>query len=255
MPERMVQALLARVEELAPEACGAFVVAIDGRRVGSVFVEQNRVCWAAAAGLGKRLRALLRERMVYNALQAHTIESLIALPEQQGEAIEWVTRDHSYRPRFTFSPVELLVAVNARLYANEAHEDGDLELDAPIASFVTGDDGAAVPVRLARHPAACVRIAELGELGTWAEAALGATRGFSRDVLHRAIALASGDVALAWRSSRTLIHAAVFEDRDALASAIAALEHRHYPAVLSGRIPRSSRLTVRDGLGSVVRNV
>ena len=272
--------ILAAVEDLDAEACGAFVVEVDDQHVGSVLVERNQVCWAAAAGLRRRLLDLLRESLVSfldpveleaivqrcategrrvgeelvarsmvqgdvmrAAIKQHTIESFVALPEQLGERITWVDhRAQGYLPRFTFSPVELFVGVNARLYASEAEgaEVALSVLDAgtAAATFARDDDGDPLPVRIRGHHA---DLAQLMDLGVWADAAFGATPGFSPEVLARAISLATGEVSIAWRTSRVLVHAAVLSERDAVCRLVENLQRRGYPTVLARRTSRSLR--------------
>ncbi len=267
MSESTVHSVLAAVERLPADACGAFVVELGGVSVGSVFVERNQVCWAAYLGLGKRLRELLREQLaeipdasekpsaMRRAMHQHTVESLIAFPDARGENVEWVAhRNSGYQPRFTFSPAELLVGVNARLYAFEAeHSELGLtafETAAPVASFVPADEGGLVAVKATNGTPT---IADLDELGAWADAAFSVTPGFSRDVMTRVASAAPGDLNLAWRSSRLHTHAAVLARGPELDRVVSALERRGFPAVISRRAARPS-LAVRDALGTVVRN-
>lgn len=290
MPESTVHTILAAVERLAPQQCGAFVVEINNDRVGSVFVERNQVCWAAYTGLGRRLRDLLRDNLaraiddaeidrayrdcsvegkhlgeelvsrdyvkaeaMRRALKQHTIESLVALPQEQGEKVDWVAhRAQGYQPRFTFSPAELLVSVNSMLYANEAVGAevalSLVDLDSRAASYVPSDSGGLVAIRMIGPR---TTIADIDELGAWAEAAFGITRGFSHAVIRRAIEAATGEMCVAWQSSKHHTHAAVVERGLALDRLVSTLEGRNFPAVVSRRAPRSS-LAVRDGLGAVV---
>ena len=267
MSESVVHAVLAAVEKLPADACGAFIVELDGVTVGSVFVERNQVCWAAYLGLGKRLRGLLREQLasipdasekpaaLRRALHQHTVESLIAFPDARGEHVEWIAhRNSGYQPRFTFTPAELLVGVNARLYASEAeHAElglSAIEVDTPVASYVPADDGGLVAVGAS---GGVTTIAELDELGAWADAAFSVTPGFSRDVMSRVVSAAPGDLNLAWRSSRLHTHAAVLTRGPTLDRLVSALDRRGFPAVISRRAARPS-LAVRDALGTVVRN-
>jgi hypothetical protein len=280
--------ILASVEYLAPDASGAFVVEVDDRHVGSVLVEKNQICWCAAVGLRRRLLDLLRESLVtmldpaeldelYKrcaaegrrvgeelvarsmvqgdvmraAIMQHTIESLIALPERLGERVAWVShRAQGYLPRFTFSPLELYVGMNAKLYATEA-AGAELPLavldgSTPGATFARDDDGEPIAVRITGRHAS---LSDVIELGVWADAAFGATPGFSPEVLRRAIANANGEITIAWRSSRFLVHAAIASERDVLERIVTNLERRGYPAVLSRRAPRSSQPAFRDALG------
>lgn len=258
MPESTVHLILAAVEQLAPEASGAFVVELDDARVGTVFVECNRVCWAAYTGLGRRLRDLLREHLAWaldgltreqakteamrQAIEQHTIESLLALPQDQGELIEFIEhRNQGYRPRFTFSPAELLVTVNRMLYATEA-AGTELALSlvdepARAASFVRADGGGYVAIRM-KGPR--TSISELDELGEWAEAAFGVTRGFSHEVMRRAVEAATGETCIAWQTSRSHTHAAVLERGAALEQLVDKLRGGNVPTVISRRATRSS---------------
>lgn len=288
MPDSTVHAILAQIEQLPVDACGAFVVARDGASVGSVFVERNQVCWAAFAGLRRRLKDLLREHLsramddaeldrtwaqcasegrkfgeelvsrqivkaeaMRRALKQHTIESLIALPQEQGEQIAWVAhRQQGYQPRFTFSPADLMVEVNAYLYATEAAgvEAGLVDVEIRAASYVPSDSGDLIAIR---STGLITTIAELDELGAWAGAAFGITRGFSPEVMRRAVESASGEMLLAWQTSRLHTHAAVIETREVLEAMVSNLSRRSCPIVVSRRAPRSS-LAVRGGLGTVV---
>jgi hypothetical protein len=287
MLESTAARILAAIEDLSPDACGAFVIELDDQHVGSVLVERNQVCWAAAAGLRRRLLDLLRESLssmltheeleaLYRqcategrrvgeelvarsvmqgsvmraAIKQHTIESLVALPERLGERITWVShRAQGYHPRFTFSSAELYVGVNARLYATEAASAelalAVLEPETCAATFARDDDGNPIAVRaMGTHRS----VLDLVELGLWADAAFGATPGFSPEVLRRAIATATGELTLAWRTSRFLISAAVVADRGVLDRLVGNLERRGYPVVLSRRAA-GSRAASRDGLG------
>nr|HEX4317244.1 hypothetical protein [Kofleriaceae bacterium] len=248
MPDSTAHLILGAVERLAADVCGAFLVDLDGDNVGSVFVEGNRVCWAACAGMSHRLRDLLRDERDHDAadadpsagerraLEQHTIESLAAMPSYRGERVTWIPhRNAGYLPRHTFAPVELLVAVNAIRYEDAAiGEDAALSLvdvDAPAATFVPGALGL-VPTRLAGPR---TTIADLDELGAWAEAAFGAARGFSRGMLARAIEAARGDMYVAWQSSRTHTHAALLDRADRVAQLVERLDARAFPTIVSRR--------------------
>jgi hypothetical protein len=152
--------LLAAVDDRSPTEAGAFVIDGDdlGAVHGTVFVENGRVCWAAAAGRSGRLRDLLHcnsarpiddaelddafaecrgthrplcellaERGLIGddglraALKQHTVESLIAQCDGSDRPVAWVPhRRRGYQARFTFSPIELLAAAGAQLYPTES---------------------------------------------------------------------------------------------------------------------------------------
>jgi hypothetical protein len=235
------------------------------------------VCWAATPGRGRRLRDLLRRHAgralddheldrafadcrdaglplgellierglvsddgLRTALKQHTVESLIAQCDGTPVPATWVPHRHrGYHARFTFSPVELLAAAGAQLYPTESVGAGDLamaELPTVVAgSFAIGDDDE--PVAVWTSGGAAWRVRELVDLGGWAAAALAVCNGFSAAVMDRAVAGATGATAIAWRSSRRLIHAAVIHDPMVLKCGVTALAQRGLPAVLSSRVP------------------
>lgn len=273
-------ALLAGVDRLAPDARGAFVLEADGGRcVGSLLVEGNRVCWAAAARLRHRLRDLLlsspAQRLVRSidahevdpaeslhreesllasaevaaVVRQHTIESLIALDGARA-ASSWVPhRRDGYRARFTFGAAQLLAAVGGELYAAQtAGAEQALSQIVPSgsvgASFALDEDGQPVPVGVVAGDR--LGLDGLVELGDWANAALGATAGFSSAIMARVAAGVTGPAALGWRTGRRLIHAAVIDDPLALAGVVAEVEQRGHPAVLSARAPRAPRSPSRN---------
>ena len=58
---RRVVDLLERVEELPEGAAGTLVFGSDARPRGAIFVEDRRICWAAAMGMSRRLTDILRD--------------------------------------------------------------------------------------------------------------------------------------------------------------------------------------------------
>lgn len=271
--------LLAAVEDRPPDESGAFLVDDDGdgQTVGSVFVETGRVCWAAAPGRSGRLRDLLHRHsarqladaelddafaacrdaqrplgellvergMVSDdglraALKQHTVESLIAQCDGVPRPVTWVPhRRRGYSARFTFTPVELLAAAGAQLYPAEAPSVVvELPGASTIGSFAIGDEE--LPVALWASGSAASSVRDLLGLGDWAAAALAVCNGFSPAAMERAIAKISGPAAIAWRSSRRLVHAAVIDEPGDLASAVADLAWRGMGAVLSARIPTTA---------------
>lgn len=256
MPESTAHLVLAAIEQLQPDSTGAFVIELVDGSVGTVFVERNRVCWAAYTGLPRHQRNLLREYLAWahdelsreeakteamrRALKEHTVGSLVAIPQDQEATIEWVEhRNQGYQPRFTFSPAELTVAVNAQYYANEA-EGSEAALaivqDGCAATYVPADGGGLIAVRMSGGD---MTIAELAELGSWADAAFAVTRGFSREVMYRALDAATGQVCVAWRTSRSHTHAAVLERNPVLERLVATLTHDNVPSIISRRGLRS----------------
>jgi hypothetical protein len=276
MPERLLaqtHALLARVDALPPAACGTFVVGDETHTRGMVLVEANRVCWAMAFGLEHRLRELLqlasslrlddRElglvfatcrdqgRSFANELVArhlvtpsamrevlrdHSIESLTSLCGYD-DPIAWIARRVPLHAPAGFTPAELLAAVGARLYATEAESAHDSfhPAEASGAGFAIGDDGDPVVVREVDGDR--LGVTTLLELGTWATAALEVTRGFSAAQISRALSGANRGVAVGWRTSRRVVHAAMFDDPATLSSAMVGMESRRYPIVVSACAP------------------
>lgn len=272
--------LLAAVEDRPADESGAFLVDDDGdgQTVGSVFVETGRVCWAAAPGRSGRLRDLLHrhsarriddaelddafavcrdaqrplgellvERGLVSddglraALKQHTVESLIAQCDGVPRPVTWVRhRRRGYSARFTFTPVELLAAAGAQLYPAEAAPSivVDLPGASTVGSFAIGDEELPVAVWASGPAASSVR--DLLGLGDWAAAALAVCNGFSPAAMDRALATISGPAAIAWRSSRRLVHAAVIDEPGWLAEAVDGLARRGMAAVLSARIPTTA---------------
>lgn len=243
MPEALMavaHALLSAVESLPADARGAFVVSRTGIERGAVFVEHNRVCWATAHGLERRLRELLSGRapgIAHAELRQHSVESLAALCGPESDTITWVPRTTPLGAPTSFAPTDLLAAVGARLYAAEAetatwgaiHPTGTSG-----ASFAIDEDGVIVVREVDGER---LGVATLLELGAWAAAALDATPGFTPAMLERAIADARGSVAVGWRTARRVVHALVIDDRQKLAGTMDAMKHRRLPVVVSVRNP------------------
>lgn len=142
--------LLEQVEQLPCGATGALVLGPRGSPFGTVLVENGRVCWAMAQGMGRRMTDLLRyqsltpldtaqveeiyakcrvsktalgEALVESglvspdglrrALRQHTAEAL-ALLSQCRRTVAWIEHRRSkYDARFTFVAGELFVGLGA----------------------------------------------------------------------------------------------------------------------------------------------
>lgn len=140
--QALLEALVC-VEELAAGQAGMLLF---GAREGCIFVEDRRICWAAAQGLESRLRDLLRPRLglddaeldhIYDesrragqpfgqhgvarglieprelehALRRHSAESLVKLCDSP-KPLRWTPRvGHGYAPRFTFPSLVTLFDV------------------------------------------------------------------------------------------------------------------------------------------------
>lgn len=200
--------VLAWIDELPREATG--VLSFEGGSaavpLGAVFVERGRVCWAAAAGLARRLVDLLRAKSalrvdagvvesVYrraradgtplgealvasglvspealrDALRRHTSESLVAIAAT-GARATWTAREGGYSARFAFRTGDLLVAAHSL-------ETPELAIRAEVLlSHWVGDDDFALVV--ARAPSAAVpRVVGLrGDVDACASEVLGVAR-------------------------------------------------------------------------------
>lgn len=149
--------VLANVERLPERATGALMFGRPNRASGALFIENGRVCWAAASGLRQRLSDLLRvsshqpiseqevtqlflsckaERKplgeaflqrgwlspesLRSALLRHTAESLSVVPSWSS-APRWVPhRASGYASAFTFLPGELLCFTSAAVRSDAA---------------------------------------------------------------------------------------------------------------------------------------
>jgi hypothetical protein len=146
------------------------------------------------------------------ALKQHTIESLLAVDAAVvslcgGGARKWPMQwiDHAgcgYNPRYTFGAVEVVAAAGAqRLEEAEAEVMTDhLETLADPASALVScsfqPDGTPLFVGASTHVPLALQ--DLIDLTTWAEAALGASPGFSPEVAQACTRAADGG-AVAWR--------------------------------------------------------
>lgn len=185
--------LLARVDDLGPDAVGTLVFARTGEKpAGAIFIEAGRVCWALAHGLARRLTDLLLagaggalDRPVIEALYrecritqrpigevlverglvtaealraahlSHTCESILALTG--AHALTWLPRrSGGYSPRFTFGTGELTIALARQLEPRRAASVG-----AELAR-VANDEAAAIGFLRSPHAAVPLPLAALG---------------------------------------------------------------------------------------------
>jgi hypothetical protein len=237
--------LLARMEELPEDAIGAFVFTKGRVREGALLVEHGRVCWAAAARMTHRLTDLLVDRSagrlsrrrlgevfvrcrrtgrplgealvseglvssegLRDALSTHTTESLLILGGVEPLEAEWVPRARaSYDARFTFTSVELALAMAERLRAPMARRAREeLEQVLPERTLGVAFDRAtsasiALPVAALRADALGVR--GLEQLARWAAHTLDLSGAFTspRSVLARSD---DGVTWVAWPSGELL---------------------------------------------------
>ncbi|MET0386285.1 MAG: hypothetical protein ABW321_10025 [Polyangiales bacterium] len=246
--DRLIAAMRV-VESLPPSARGALLVGPQDEPLGTILIENNRVCWGAASGMSGRLRDILRSHCqvsirddeldaVYDrcrresrpisdvlevsglvtpdhmraALKQHTIESLLAVDAAVailcgGDALTWPMQwiEHGgrgYNPRYTFGAVEVLAAAGAqRLQESDAkcmidHLDELADPSSALVAFSFEPDG--TPIYVGATTWLPIDLQDLLALTTWAEAALGASSGFSAAVA-RACVESSDGAAVAWR--------------------------------------------------------
>jgi len=189
---------------------GEIVVQSEDVR-GAIFVEDGRVCWAAALGLSRRLTELLasyaaldraemeaifvrckeeqrplgellvaegivRPRDLRAVLERHTVESLLALTGPGRRGVFRPRPRGGYSPQFTFGTAELLVRTAASLDAEAAHRaetelDRWLSTDAWAAAFVRRPTRA-VPEPIATRGRGPTKARDLLAIAKWAASVL-----------------------------------------------------------------------------------
>lgn len=205
------------VDELGPAAVGElFIAGEDGAR-GAIFVEQGRVCWAAAHGLAPRLTQLLlsrasipptemesifrsckaertplgehlirlgvlREGDLRSALLQHTVESVGRLAGSPACAT-WCPRPgKGYSPKFTFTTAELFA------FAGGERHRSLLDQVTPLlaTSFDTGWGAAfirteecAYPEPIAMFGSRISHARPLLQMGKWAASVLDVVTAFN----------------------------------------------------------------------------
>lgn len=188
---------------------------------GGIFVENSRICWAAAAGLQRRLRELLRGKPndYEAAIRRHSAESLVELASRS-RPTHWSARPSGFAPRFTFGAFDLLLDVIELELPGV--RDSALEALAPVmgpgryaASFhIDEATGVAVPVASSEvRPT----VDSAARLGRWAARLPVATRDLPASPRFALATTAAGDtVSVWWRAS--LLHVVVCSDRASAAS-------------------------------------
>ncbi len=146
------------------------------------------------------------------ALKQHTIESLLAVDATVaclcgGHALEWPMQwiEHDgrgYNPRYTFAPVEVLEGAGMqRLPESQAdlmleHLEGLADRQNALVAFSYQPDG--TPIFIGASTRLSIDLRDLIDLTSWADAALGASPGFSPEVARACARMAVGG-AVAWR--------------------------------------------------------
>ncbi len=245
---------LAAVEELPAAATGVLVAGDQERPAGVILVERNRVCWAAAAGLGRRLRELMggpdeSDEGRRAALERHTIESLLAIDDAIGAPwpLTWIERPGRVAPRHAFTAAHLLAAAGAAMLDEL---DAELVRDHLAGLAGTGCALLAFDARAEGGPAffglqtmCWVPVRDLVELASWADAALDASPGFSPVVTHACSRTSDGGT-VAW-VYENVRYAAICPSTQALRRLVAMLDNRSLAMVLATRLSVLERLRER----------
>jgi hypothetical protein len=231
------------IDEMTPDDAGQIVTGGGGGREpdGAVFVENGRVCWAGARGLGRRLSTLLaesagldgrkmeelfltcrRERvplgeymvgrglvrgdMLRAALLQHSVESLRLLC-CEGMRASWIPRPGGYHPSFTFSTAEVLAAVlafgeAARTHALRAELDDAFREGEWAVAYLRSRNAAPDPVALyGGVPAAASTLLRVGK---WAASALDVASAFEDEDAFLATMTARAALVV-WRHEGAII--------------------------------------------------
>lgn len=211
-----IEDLCTFVDELEPGAAGQLVFASPRAR-GTVYVENARICWAAAEGLSGRLTELLVARATVgsdemeslyrrcksertplgehlvgsgivsasdlrSALAHHTVESLRALSSTGGMAA-WCPRPHGgYSPRFTFGTAEILTrsaaAAHEAVSCRAAEELEACFSEGEWACALVRDPARAAPSPIALHGDPPASARELARVAKWAISSLDLAEAF-----------------------------------------------------------------------------
>jgi hypothetical protein len=246
---------LRSVERLGSSASG--LLSFGDVPAGGIFVEKGRICWAAAHGLERRLRDLLRQdlndrelerayrectlegkpfgqalvtrgliesRELEHALRRHSAESLVKLCAVQSPMLWSARKGRGYAPRFTFPALDVLFDVVSLVFP-EARARALEEL-APVLG--PGREGAsflfdaslerAVPVAAVFAEGASVE--SLCILGRLALSVPMATQELAASPSFALVARARGDTVSVWWHE-SILHAVVCGDRSAVAAVTA----------------------------------
>lgn len=224
---------------------------------GGVFIEEGRVCWAAATGLGRRLsdllaqhaslrgidldplhaqcvaegktlgRALLEGGMIEpeeleSALRQHSAESVVQLCRSD-DAPTWIPRlGPGYAPRLTFRPIELLCDVVA------IFRPRDNVIAQQHLAQVAGNDGRAIafatdlasPLLLPLATRGDVTVKDAVAIGRRSDALRRAAREFG-DEMPLSFATNGNGVALAVTQQEGVVYAVWCENQAAMAAVTA----------------------------------
>lgn len=287
---RLLKAMRA-VEALPANMSGAFIVGHRRPPEGMVLVERNRICWAAATGMARRLRDILRshahlqisdgdlealyvdcrkhnrplgEALVTEglvsaehlraAMKQHTVESLMALDAAIDEHVDelpltWVEHHaHGYNPRYTFTATEVLAALGAWLLERNSGDIVDAHLGevagtgCTAIAFSPGPDGA--PLLVGALTTIWLRVHDLVDLASWADAALAASSGGFATAVAHACAQSNTAATVAW-SYEGQRYAAICPGGPALKRLATALDRQSLSLVLATKLSVLERVNER----------
>ncbi|MBK6513972.1 MAG: hypothetical protein IPG04_07550 [Polyangiaceae bacterium] len=247
--------------EHAPAGTSGALLIQTKNNEGSVFIEAGRICWVAATGLDRRLAHLLRERChalssetledvrqwcvnhqvpfgealvnsgmltereLRNALEQHSVESLLVLSTEPVETLRWVARSaRNYDAKFTFSPIALLNSASIRDYPDAHHK-----ASAHLARVLRGGGSGAAFIQ-AGEDVRCVAVHEVAwaiddllEIGRRACTAHGLAEIVMNGARALIVAQPTGGAVTVWRRE-SIVYVAVGRDAGALSIKMAALD-------------------------------
>lgn len=215
------------VDDLDGTATGEIAVHGGSDALGSIFVDQGRICWAAARGLARRLSELLAKRAglapvameahfldcktrrtplgehlvshgvlspddLRDALLTHTVESMIALARSDARST-WTPRaGATYNPRFTFGTAELLAEIGGMSHPNVAASVRPLlstlfDAGEWAVAFVR-DSGSASPRPVALQGPIPPAASMVSRMGKWGASILDVTGSFTDEAALFAVA-------------------------------------------------------------------
>lgn len=246
---------LLQIERLGLEDSGLLEFGIEQR--GGIFVEQGRICWVAASGLGRRLRhlilahsnideaeldrvceqcrrhgglvgqtlvaeGLLQPAELEVALRHHSTESLLELCREPRPTRFRSHAGRGYAPRFTFRPLDLLLDAVGTCFP-ELRIEARRELDALVEPGIQAVAFVFDPDRECLLPVAergQQTIEELRALGRWASSMPLASLELAATPSLTLATTENGDsVVVWWRAG--LLFAVMCADRAALAAVTA----------------------------------
>lgn len=253
----MIEALV-RVEGGAPDEAGILSFGSDLGH-GGIFVENQRVCWAAAPGMQSRLTDLLRmmtrdhvdfdelyrrcrhegrllgqtlveeghiaPEQLERALRQHSAESLVAMCRDDHQLTRWISRGgRGYAAQFTFKPVDVLLDAVA-LFAPDLRAIAMAELDDLGGGKHRGgayDFDLADSVAIPLAACGDINLHDLKTLGTWALALPHTAHELASSPSFVIASTATGETVVSWWRSNVLF-ALVCDDR----ADVARLTARH----------------------------